>query len=316
MSTGIDTGGLTSGRVADDVIRLSGVRAVGRHGVLAAEHTTPQPFVVDVAMVIDTAEAGRTDALEATVSYAEVAADVVAVLEGDHVDLIETLAARIAEAVLTRELVEAVEVTVHKPEAPVGVPFADVAVTVCRLDTRRAVVALGSNQGEVATMLNRAVADLRALPRTRVTAVSPAVESDPVGEIAQPAFLNAVALLETTLRPGTLMRALHSIEAARGRVRDARWGPRTLDLDLVQYGDPRDDTDVVSDGPYLILPHPRAHERGFVLAPWLLADPGAVLRLGGAAVPVADLPAATGGKPGSLPPGVRHRGHGPPADRA
>lgn len=316
MSTGIDAGGLASGRVAGDVIRLNGVRAMGTHGVLPAEHTAPQPFTVDVAMVIDTAEAGRTDALAATVSYAEVAADVVAAIEGAHVDLIETLAARIAEAVLTRALVEAVEVTVHKPEAPVGVPFGDVAVTVCRLDTRRAVVALGGNQGEVATTLNRAVADLRALPRTRVTAVSPALESDPVGETEQPAFLNAVALLETTLRPGTLMRALHSIEEARGRVRKNRWGPRTLDLDLVQYGDPRDDTDVVSDGPHLILPHPRAHERGFVLAPWLLADPGAVLRLGDAVVPVADLPASFGENPGSLPPGVRYREPGPSADLA
>lgn len=304
----LGAGGLASGGVVGDVIRLTGVRAMGTHGVLPEEHREPQPFVVDVAMLLDTSEAGRTDALEATVSYAEVAADVVALVEGEHVDLIERLASRIAAAVLARDLVEQVEVTVHKPEAPVGVPFGDVAVTLSRADVRRAVVALGSNLDRPRATLAQAVEALRALPRTRVTAVSPTLQTEPVGGVEQPAFLNAVALLETTLRPATLLRALHAIEAAHGRTRELRWGPRTLDLDLVQYGDPHDDSDVVSggEGGGPILPHPRAHERGFVLAPWLLADPRAVLRVGAAAVPVADLPAACGDTPGSLPRGVEY----------
>ena len=83
-----------------------------------------------------------------------------------------------------------------------------------------------------------------------------------------------------------------------------RWGARTLDLDLVQYGDPASDTDVTSDLPRLTLPHPRAHERAFVLVPWLEADPAAVLRHEGRAVPVADLVA-----------GARHDRRAPAPDR-
>ena len=272
-----------------DVIRVDGIRALGRHGVLDSEKVTPQPFVVDVAMRVDLAPAHASDDLAHTVNYAEVAADVVAIVEGEHVDLIERLAGLIADAVLARDLVEEVEICVHKPEAPVGVPFGDVSVTVRRGDIRRAVVALGSNEGDRLATLTRALAELGELPETRVTAVSPLVETDPVGGPDQPDYLNAVALLETTLRPHTLLRGLHEIEARHGRTREVRWGQRTLDLDLVQYGDPADGSDITRETTDLTLPHPRAHERGFVLLPWVLAEPGAVLRRGEQAVPVVEL---------------------------
>lgn len=272
-----------------DVIRIEGVRAMGTHGVLDSEHVDAQPFVVDVSMRVDLAPAHRSDALADTVSYAEVAADVVAIIQGPHVDLIERLAGLVADAVLARELVEEVEVRVHKPEAPVGVAFGDVSVTVTRRDVRPAVVALGSNEGDRLATLNRAVDDLARLPRTRVREVSPIAETDPVGGPEQPDYLNAVALLDTTLRPRTLLRLLQEVEQRHGRTREVRWGQRTLDLDLVQYGDPARGTDVVCDDELLTLPHPRAHERGFVLLPWLAADPSATLRRGERAEAVADL---------------------------
>ena len=96
-------------------------------------------------------------------------------------------------------------------------------------------------------------------------------------------------LARTALSPTSLLRELHALEAAFDRTREVRWGARTLDLDLVQYGDPVAGTDVTSDAARLTLPHPRAHERAFVLLPWLDADPDAVLRHEGRAVPVADL---------------------------
>lgn len=278
-----------------DVIRLKGVRALGRHGVLDSEKVDPQPFVVDVSMVVDLEPAHVSDDLSDTVNYAAVAADIVAIIEGEHVDLIERLAGLIADAVLARDLVEQVEVCVHKPEAPVGVPFEDVSVTVRRGDVRPAVIALGSNEGDRLATLTRAVTEIVELPRTAVRTVSPLVETDPVGGPDQPDYLNAVVLVDTTLRPHTLLRALHEIEARHGRTREVRWGQRTLDLDLVQYGDPgagRDGgpgTDVVRDTESLTLPHPRVHERGFVLLPWLLADPHSVLRRGDQVVPVAEL---------------------------
>ncbi|MCE1179724.1 MAG: 2-amino-4-hydroxy-6-hydroxymethyldihydropteridine diphosphokinase [Micrococcales bacterium] len=272
-----------------DRIVLQGVSATGHHGVLDHEKRDGQTFVVDVVMDLDLAPAGRSDDLAHTVNYAEVAGDVVRHIEGEPLDLIEALAARIAEDTLRRPLVEAVEVTVHKPQAPVGHPFTDVQVVVRRERRVPAVVAMGSNLGDSRSTLEAAVRDLARVEGVRVTAVSPLVATDPVGGPEQPDYLNAIALVTTRLAPGTLLARLHDIEAAHGRVRETRWGARTLDLDLVQYGDPVDGTDTVSDDEHLLLPHPRAHERGFVLAPWHLADPAAYLRVEGEPTPVEQL---------------------------
>jgi dihydroneopterin aldolase/2-amino-4-hydroxy-6-hydroxymethyldihydropteridine diphosphokinase len=270
-----------------DQIVLKGISARGRHGVLDFERRDGQTFVVDVTMQVDLGPAGSSDDLSRTVNYAEVAGDVVALIEGEPVNLIETLASRIADRVLTRPLVEAVEVVVHKPEAPVGHPFTDVQVVVVRERCAPVVVALGSNLGDSVEILHDAVIRLHGLLDD--VEVSAPVETDPVGGPDQPAYLNAVVTGTTQLSPSSLLTGLHDIEAAAGRTREVRWGPRTLDLDLVQYGDPVFDTDVVMDTATLTLPHPRAHERGFVLVPWLSLDPEAVLRVGGQVRRVAEL---------------------------
>ena len=250
-------------------------------------------------MDVDLAPAGASDDLGDTVNYAEVAGDVVALIEGEPLDLIEALAERIATAILTRPLVEAVEVVVHKPQAPVGHPFTDVQVRLRRERETPVVIALGSNLGESAEMLHDAAVALFGL--IDIDAVSPLVETDPVGGPDQPAYLNAVVTGTTSLAPRALLRFLHDIERAHGRTRDVRWGPRTLDLDLIQYGDPAFNTDVQMDDPALTLPHPRAHERAFVLVPWAEADPEGTLRVGGQVRRVADLVAAmdtSGVRPG------------------
>ena len=115
-----------------DRIVLQGVSARGNHGVLAVEKRDGQTFVVDVDDGLDLEPAGRTDDLAATVNYAEVGGDVVARITGPSFDLIERLAEVIADDVLRHDLVEVVEVVVHKPEAPVGHPFTDVQVRVER----------------------------------------------------------------------------------------------------------------------------------------------------------------------------------------
>jgi dihydroneopterin aldolase/2-amino-4-hydroxy-6-hydroxymethyldihydropteridine diphosphokinase len=271
-----------------DRISLHGVRARGFHGVLPDERVQGQDFVVDVLLDVDLSRAAASDDLAHTVSYAEVAADVVALVEGEPLDLIETLAHRVADAVLARPLVEAVEVTVHKPQAPVGVPFGDVAVTIRRERRVPVVVALGANLGDVVGTLTSAVRQLAHLPGVDVCAVSPLVETDPVGGPEQPVYLNAVLLATTRRSPWTLLRSLHDIEAAHGRVRETRWGARTLDLDLVQYGVPGTPGEQTSEEPDLLLPHPRAADRAFVLEPWRLVDAEAVLRVGDDVVAVAD----------------------------
>lgn len=121
-----------------DRIAVTGIIARGFHGVLEHEKREGQTFVVDVALGVDTRRAAATDDLARTVDYSAVAADVVAIVSDGSLDLIETLAQRIADACLARDLVEAVEVVVHKPDAPVGVPFDDVTVTIVRRSEGRA----------------------------------------------------------------------------------------------------------------------------------------------------------------------------------
>lgn len=118
---------------ARDVIRLTGLTAVGHHGYFAHEKRDGQPFVTDVALRLDAGPAAAVDDLARTANYADVAETVVRFVTGEPFDLIETLAARIADAVLAEQpVVESVEVTVHKPQAPIPHYFADVSVTVAR----------------------------------------------------------------------------------------------------------------------------------------------------------------------------------------
>ena len=115
-----------------DQIRLTGVRAVGKHGVLDFEHERAQTFVVDATLFLDLAPAGHSDDLRDTVDYGAIAKGIVAIIEGEHVDLIEKLADRIASMILEYPAVAQTQVTVHKPSAPIVVPFDDVSVTVER----------------------------------------------------------------------------------------------------------------------------------------------------------------------------------------
>lgn len=273
--------------VPRDRISLRGVRAFGHHGVLAEEKRDGQEFVVDVVLHLDLAPAGTSDDLTRTVNYAEVGADVVARIEGPSLDLIESLAEQVAGDALARPGVHTVEVTVHKPSAPVGVPFGDVTVSVERRRAVPVVIALGANLGDPERRLDAAIDDLAGdLDAVRR---APFVTTDPVGGPDQPRYTNTVLLATTALAPEALLARLHAVEARHGRVREVRWGARSLDLDLIQYGDPAIGSDVVSDDPELTLPHPRAHERGFVLAPWARVDPDAVLRVRGSVTAVSEL---------------------------
>ena len=136
---------------------------------------------------------------------------------------------------------------------------------------RRAVLAVGSNLGDRLGTLQGCVQAIASLPDTDVLAISPVYETAPVGGPVQPDYLNAVLIAATGLTPDDLLAAAHGIEAEFGRFRAQRFGPRTLDIDIISYAAE------VSADPGLTLPHPRAHERAFVLAPWHDIDAGARL---------------------------------------
>ncbi|MGN8247126.1 2-amino-4-hydroxy-6-hydroxymethyldihydropteridine diphosphokinase [Cellulomonas soli] len=174
------------------------------------------------------------------------------------------------------ELVEPVEVVDGELELDAldQVPAAPVPV----------VLAIGANLGNAQETLRQAVSDLAAVPGLHVDDVSALARTAAVGGPEQPDFLNAVVLARTTMSARDLLRATQAIEHAHGRERLQHWGPRTLDVDIVVYGSTLATTDDLE------LPHPRAHERAFVLQPWAQVDPDAVLPgLGGG--PVAALAA-------------------------
>jgi dihydroneopterin aldolase / 2-amino-4-hydroxy-6-hydroxymethyldihydropteridine diphosphokinase len=240
-------------------IRLRGLRLRGFHGVFEHERREGQDFVIDATLeVVDPAR----DDLELTADYGVLAGRLAEIVTGEPVDLIETLAQRLLAVCQSTPGVLRSEVTVHKPQAPIPLDFADVTVTVGSPAT--AAVALGSNIGDRLAHLQAAV-DLLA-----PTAVSRVYETDPVGGPDQDAYLNAVVLVPAR-PPLQLLRQAQAIEQARDRVREVRWGPRTLDVDLLDVGGRQLDT------PELTLPHPRAAVRGFVLAPWLDVAPEAVV---------------------------------------
>lgn len=152
---------------------------------------------------------------------------------------------------------------------------------------QRAVIAIGSNLGDREGTIRAAVAGIRSLAGTELLAASGLVQTAalrPGGvDPDAPAYLNAVVIVRTELSPERLLAELQRLELEHGRVREVRWGDRTLDLDIVDYGG------LQRENPELTLPHPRAAERAFVLVPWLQADPDAVLPGRG---PVRQLPAA------------------------
>ncbi|QKW07279.1 2-amino-4-hydroxy-6-hydroxymethyldihydropteridine diphosphokinase [Streptomyces sp. NA04227] len=155
---------------------------------------------------------------------------------------------------------------------------ASVVETVDAADTtlsnpRSAVLSLGSNLGNRLETIQGAVDALEDTPGVRVKAVSAVYETQPWGvdPDSQPSYFNAVIVLRTTLPPSSLLERAQAVEEAFDRVRHERWAARTIDVDIVAYAD------VVSDDPVLTLPHPRAHERAFVLVPWLDVEPEAEL---------------------------------------
>lgn len=248
-----------------DHILIKGLRVVSIVGVLDHERESPQPLQIDVDIHVDLHDAGLSDDLDETVHYGEVSQSLIRVAQ-DHSDrLLERLAQRMADAVLTFPRVAAVDLTLTKVRPPIPVDVASSAVRIHRnrssskpLTAHEAVIALGSNLGDRAQYLQFAIDRFG----DALVSQSEVFETDPVGgPLDQGAYLNMVAVIATELDPYALLRWLHRIEADAGRERTVHWGPRTLDLDLLFFDD------VVIEGGNLAIPHPRYAERRFVLAP-------------------------------------------------
>lgn len=244
-----------------DEIRVENLVVYANHGVYPEETRLGQKFLVSLVMYTDTRKAGKTDELDYSTNYGEVSQFVTSFMKEHTYKLIEAAAERLAEALLqTYPLLLGVTVELKKPWAPVGLPLDTVSVKITRF-WHTAYLGLGSNLGDKEAYLNQAVKELRESGGCRVTKVSSYLVTEPYGGVEQDNFLNACVELRTLLSPEELLDRLHEIEQAAHRERIVRWGPRTLDLDILMYDDE------ILETPDLIIPHVEMHLREFVLKP-------------------------------------------------
>lgn len=244
-----------------DEIRIRELEVYAYHGVFPEENEKGQHFYVNATLYTDTRKAGQTDDLENSTHYGEVCYLITRVMQENTWKLIETVAENVAEEILlTYPLVQKVKLEIRKPQAPIGLPFGSVSVAIER-GWHKVYVAFGSNMGDKQQHIQNAIKGMKAHPHVMVQKVSDFIATEPYGGVEQAEFLNGVMEIETLLTPTELLEFLHELEAAEGRVRTLRWGPRTLDLDILLYDN------LVYEDEQLIIPHVDMQNRDFVLIP-------------------------------------------------
>lgn len=244
-----------------DQIKIEDLEIFANHGVYPEENSLGQKFVVSATLHTDTRRAGLTDDLEASINYGEVSAFITSYVKENTFKLIERVAEGLAEELLLKyQSLEKIEVEVKKPWAPVGLPLRSLSVAIER-SWHTAYIALGSNIGDSKQILQDAIASLDRLPKTKVEKLSSLISTAPYGVTDQPDFLNGCLKLRTLMYPRELLSELNNIEKKAGRERIIRWGPRTLDLDIIFYDD------LVCQEEDLCIPHVEMHKRDFVLRP-------------------------------------------------
>lgn len=250
-----------------DKIHIKNLELFCNHGVFPEENRLGQKFLLSLTLYTDTREAGQTDDLTKSIHYGDVSHLAKTFLETHTYRLIETAAEQLARELLTKvERLEKVDVELKKPWAPVGLPLETVSVEISR-SWHTAWIALGSNMGDKKAYLDMAVEELGKAPGCQVVQVSDFIATAPYGVTDQDEFLNGALILRTLDTPGELLETLHGIEAKGERVRTLRWGPRTLDLDILFYDD------LVLDTPALHIPHIDMQNRDFVLIPLAQLSP-------------------------------------------
>ncbi len=253
-----------------DHITIEDLEVFANHGMFEEELNLGQKFLVTVKLFFDASGAGKSDDLNKSVNYADACANITKWMKTNRCRLIETVAERLAAKILKDyPIVRSVEVTVKKPWAPIGLPLECVSITI-RRRWHTVYLSIGSNMGDKEKNLNDGIEYIKKNDSVRVLKVSSFIETPPYGGVEQDDFLNGAVKLETLLDPHDLLTLLHKAEDNAGRVRDVRWGPRTLDMDIVLY-----DNAIVDDED-LTIPHADMTNRDFVLSPLKEIAPNAM----------------------------------------
>ena len=253
-----------------DKIYIEDLEIIAYHGVLKEEKELGQRFFISLEILTDFREAGKNDDLTKTISYAEVCDDIEKIFLTAKYNLIEKCAEEIAEFLLEKYCrISELKVKIKKPWAPIRKAIDHVAVEIVR-KRHKVYISLGSNMGDKEKNLNNALDEIKKISGTKVRKVSGFLVTKPFGYTEQDDFLNAAAELETLLVPHELLRELLAVEQKLGRVREVKWGPRIIDLDILIFDDE------VTDDEELTIPHPWMSERMFVLEPFAEIAPNVV----------------------------------------
>lgn len=252
---------------------IRGLEILARHGVLESEKTSPQPFVFDVCWDSDILPAAYSDDIGRTVNYAEVCAFVAEFCRGNSFNLLERLAYGAAFAIAEKfTAMRSVTVTVHKPAAPIPQKFSDVTVS-ATVERNKVILSLGSSLGDGEKTLRGAISSLEKIRGVKVLRTSSFIKTAPYGGVAKNEFTNCAVSAECLLSARALLFSAHKIEEEFGRTRGVRWGDRTLDIDIVFFGNKI----IAEEG--LCVPHPDYMRRSFVLDPIKEIEPDFVCPL-------------------------------------
>ena len=245
----------------NDRINIKNLEIFANHGVFPEENALGQKFVVSAVLFTELRRAGLSDELADSLDYGGICRLIKSFVQRHTFKLIETIAERLAEELLCEcPALEKVRLEIKKPWAPVSEHLETVSVEIER-GRHTAYIALGSNMGNKEGHLRFAVSELEKVRGCRVLRLSEFVGTAPYGYEQQGDFLNGCLKLETLMGPEELLELLQEIEQKAGRERSIKWGPRTLDLDIIFYDD------LVLSDDTLRIPHVDMHKRDFVLIP-------------------------------------------------
>ena len=252
-----------------DEIRIENLKVFANHGVLQSEKKEGQFFYINAVIEIPLGKAGRTDALNDTVSYAELCEVMVKEMQAKSYDLIEAAAMHLIVHILSEyKMIKRITLELRKPDAPINASFDSVSVKISRA-RHKVYIAYGSSMsyekdGKVLgspEIIEGALKMLSDDPEIEIIKKSEDIVTEPYGGVAKNKFYNGIICAETFYEPEELLECLHSVEKSFGRTRDVHWGDRTLDLDIIYYDHEVIETDRLS------IPHADMQNRDFVLEP-------------------------------------------------
>lgn len=248
-----------------DKIKIHGIEMFAYHGLFEEEKEKGQAFIIDCEFLLDTSLC-RED-IKKTVHYGDLTLDIVDFSKKNRYALLETLANDLVKYLLQKyNLIKEISLTIHKPEAPIPTEFSDVTLTVKRKRTM-VYLGIGSNLGDKAGYLDQVIEGIKKEEHMILIHQSAYYKTAPYGVLDQEEFLNGVVKVETYLSPLEVLEFCKKSEEKAGRVKLRKWGERTLDVDILLYGDEVIFTEELK------IPHVEMQKRRFVLDPLFEIEP-------------------------------------------